>query len=80
MVESCVSGILQPFVSHVKSSASAYHLCRVSFDDLHNTGIYTWDYLHELGGSKFTRAKQYIRALRQQGLSRDPRTRKPAVK
>ena len=22
---------------------------RLTFDDLHDTGIYSWDYLHELG-------------------------------
>lgn len=53
------------------------YLCRpsrrLSFDDLHNTGLYTWAYLHDLGHHKFSRAKQYIQRLREQGLSRDPR-------
>jgi DUF971 family protein len=52
-------------------------VCRLSFDDLHNTGLYTWDYLQELGQHKYSRAKQYIQRLREQGLSRDPRQRKP---
>eukprot|EP00878_Enallax_costatus_P005506 GHUV01005778.1.p1 GENE.GHUV01005778.1~~GHUV01005778.1.p1 ORF type:complete len:158 (+),score=40.57 GHUV01005778.1:128-601(+) len=53
---------------------------RISFDDLHNTGLYTWDYLHDLGTNRFNKAKQYIRALRQQGLSRDPRQSKPRAR
>lgn len=48
---------------------------RLSFDDLHKTGLYTWDYLHNLGQHKFSRAKQYIQRLREQGLSRDPRAK-----
>jgi DUF971 family protein len=48
-------------------------LSRITFDDLHNTGLYTWDYLYELSNNKFNRAKQYITTLRLQGLSRDPR-------
>jgi DUF971 family protein len=27
---------------------------RLSFDDLHSTGLYTWTYLHELGTSEAT--------------------------
>lgn len=54
--------------------------CRINFDDLHSTGLYTWDYLHDLGQHKFSRAKQYIAALREQGASRDPRKLKPKAK
>ncbi|WIA37209.1 hypothetical protein OEZ86_014161 [Tetradesmus obliquus] len=53
---------------------------RINFDDLHSTGLYTWDYLHDLGQHKFSRAKQYIAALREQGASRDPRKLKPKAK
>ena len=45
---------------------------RIQFDDLHGTGIFSWRYLHELGKYKFTRMRDYIRALRRVGLSRDP--------
>ncbi|WIA16991.1 hypothetical protein OEZ85_013905 [Tetradesmus obliquus] len=53
---------------------------RINFDDLHSTGLYTWDYLRDLGQHKFSRAKQYIAALREQGASRDPRKLKPKTK
>ncbi len=49
---------------------------RLQFDDLHGTGLYTFFFLHELGCNKFRRIRAYIRALREQGLSRDPPPRK----
>ncbi|KAF3782744.1 hypothetical protein EJ110_NYTH33522 [Nymphaea thermarum] len=49
---------------------------RISFDDLHRTGIYTWDYFYHLGTNKFTLMRNYIKTLKRHGLSRDPRVRK----
>ncbi|ONM35459.1 hypothetical protein ZEAMMB73_Zm00001d042469 [Zea mays] len=49
---------------------------RILFDDLHKTGIFTWDYLHHLGSNKFSLMRNYIRTLRKHGLSRDPQRRK----
>ena len=43
------------------------------FDDLHDTGIYSWEYLHELGREQDQRWQAYLAALAEQGLSRDPR-------
>lgn len=45
---------------------------RIRFDDLHDTGIYTWDYLYDLGKNKWTRSRAYLAALKNRGLSRDP--------
>jgi DUF971 family protein len=45
---------------------------RIVFDDLHDTGIYSWDYLHELGRDQAKRWHAYLDALKAQGLSRDP--------
>jgi DUF971 family protein len=44
---------------------------RLTFDDLHDTGIYSWDYLHELGHQKDQRWSAYLAALEKRGLSRD---------
>jgi DUF971 family protein len=44
---------------------------RLVFDDLHDTGIYSWDYLHELGREKERRWSVYLAALAAQGLTRD---------
>ncbi|XP_028547961.1 uncharacterized protein LOC110110798 [Dendrobium catenatum] len=49
---------------------------RILFDDLHKTGIYTWDYFYHLGSNKFSLMRSYIKTLKQHGLSRDPQRRK----
>ncbi|KAK3413083.1 hypothetical protein EUGRSUZ_I01699 [Eucalyptus grandis] len=49
---------------------------RIIFDDLHKTGIYTWDYFYHLGSNKFTLMRDYINTLKKHGLSRDPSRRK----
>ena len=45
---------------------------RIKFDDLHDTGIYSWDYLHRLGVEQPTRWRNYLAALKAKGLSREP--------
>jgi DUF971 family protein len=45
---------------------------RILFDDLHNTGIYSWSYLYNLGQNQARLWAEYLAALEQQGLSRDP--------
>jgi DUF971 family protein len=44
---------------------------RLTFDDMHETGIYTWDYLFELGAEFHTLWPRYITELAQKGLDRD---------
>lgn len=46
---------------------------RIKFDDLHDTGIFSWDYLHQLGREYDRRWAQYLGALAQRGLSREPK-------
>ena len=43
---------------------------RILFDDQHDTGIYTWRYLRELGLEQETRWAAYLAALEAQGLTR----------
>jgi DUF971 family protein len=45
---------------------------RLVFDDLHSTGIFTWDYLSELGRNHETYWRQYLGELEEKGLSRVP--------
>ena len=45
---------------------------RITFDDLHDTGIYSWAYLHELGLRQETLWRTYLDGLAAQGLSREP--------
>ena len=46
---------------------------RIKFDDLHDTGIYSWDYLYQLGVEYDLRWPAYLAALTAKGLSREPR-------
>jgi DUF971 family protein len=43
---------------------------RLTFDDGHNSGIYSWRYLRELGESVQERMDDYARRLKAAGLSR----------
>ncbi len=45
---------------------------RIIFDDLHDTGIYSWNYLHQLGVEHEQRWRAYVQALAGNGLSREP--------
>ncbi len=46
---------------------------RIRFDDLHDTGIYSWSYLYELGRTQESRWRDYLAELEKRGLSREPR-------
>jgi DUF971 family protein len=46
---------------------------RIRFDDLHDTGIYSWDYFYQLGVEYERRWRDYLAALDARGLSREPR-------
>jgi DUF971 family protein len=46
---------------------------RIKFDDLHDTGIVSWDYLHRLGVEYDKRWRDYLAALAAKGLSREPK-------
>jgi DUF971 family protein len=46
---------------------------RIKFDDLHDTGIYSWEYLYRLGVEHDRRWREYLAALKKQGLSREPK-------
>jgi DUF971 family protein len=45
---------------------------RIKFDDLHDTGIFSWDYLYQLGVEQQKRWRDYLQALKEKGLSREP--------
>ena len=45
---------------------------RIKFDDLHDTGIYTWNYLYELGENQDANWKTYLAEMAERGFSRDP--------
>jgi DUF971 family protein len=45
---------------------------RLTFDDTHSTGIYSWDYLAELGRNRESKWKNYLDELASKRISRDP--------
>ena len=49
---------------------------RIGFDDMHDTGIYAWGFLRELGLNAEQRFQSYLDDLAAKGLDRD----KPGIK
>ena len=45
---------------------------RLTFDDLHSTGIFSWDYLYELGRNREPYWRDYLAELAEKNLSRAP--------
>ena len=45
---------------------------RLHFDDLHDTGLFSWRYLYELGERQDEIWQTYLAELDARGLSRDP--------
>jgi DUF971 family protein len=50
---------------------------RIKFDDLHDTGIFSWEYLYRLGLEHDKRWRDYLAAVAARGLSREPRRAAP---
>jgi DUF971 family protein len=48
---------------------------RIKFDDLHDTGIFSWRYLYEMGEKKDELWTKYLAALAERGLSREAQRR-----
>lgn len=49
-----------------------HYAVRIVFDDGHDTGIFSWSYLRELGEEQAERWAAYEGNLQARGLSRDP--------
>jgi DUF971 family protein len=47
---------------------------KLGFDDMHDTGLYGWGYLHELGRNYIRRWETYLGELSERGLDRDTAT------
>ena len=48
---------------------------RLVFDDMHSTGIFSWDYLFELGRNREQYWRDYLDELAEKNLSRAPLAR-----
>jgi len=49
-----------------------HYAVAITFDDLHDSGIFTWDYLYKLGREQDQIWQAYLAALAAAGKSRDP--------
>ena len=59
-------------VTILKVEPVGRYAVRLTFDDLHSTGIYSWDYLYRLGRDRDALWAGYVQELAEKGLSRDP--------
>ena len=58
-------------VSILSVDAVGNYAVRLSFDDMHTTGIYSWTFLHDLGVNAEKRFQDYLDDLKAKGLDRD---------
>ena len=64
---------LQTGKEHVSITAVepvGHYAVRLVFDDGHNTGLYTWPYLYELGASMTANWRRYLDRLAAAGYAR----------
>ena len=45
---------------------------KISFDDMHDTGIYSWQYLYDMGANQSDLWHDYLMRVKELGFSRDP--------
>ena len=57
-------------VTILKVEPVGNYAVRITFDDFHDTGIFTWDYLHTLGHEKGARWQGYLDELAAKGMKR----------
>ena len=57
-------------VAIVSVTPTGNYAIRIGFDDLHDTGIYTWSYLRELGERGGALFAAYEQALADKGMTR----------
>ena len=58
-------------VEILKIEPVGHYAVRLTFDDMHDTGIFGWDYLRELGEQGEEKMRAYVAALAEKGLSRE---------
>jgi DUF971 family protein len=58
-------------VTILSVDAVGNYAVRLSFDDMHSTGIYAWAFLYDLGVNAERRFQDYLDELAAKGLDRD---------
>lgn len=68
--------VLQEGKKHVKIAdlePQGHYAIKIIFSDGHNSGIFSWSYLHELGSQHEQKWASYLDKLASAGKSREPR-------
>ncbi len=69
--------VLQTGKEHVQVTAIepvGHYAVRLVFDDGHDTGLYTWKYLYDLGAERDRKWQAYLDRLKAAGYARRPAT------
>lgn len=48
-----------------------HYAVRLVFSDSHNSGLYSWDYLYELGSQRLVKWQCYLTKLKSEGIVRE---------
>lgn len=51
----------------------------LAFTDGHNTGIYSWDYLYDLGTNQTSLWERYLERMKEAGANREPTSPMPGA-
>jgi len=62
-------------VAILKVDPIGNYAVKLTFDDMHDTGLFGWGYLYDLGREYRNRWATYLSELEERGLSRDPAVR-----
>ncbi|MEM9102040.1 MAG: gamma-butyrobetaine hydroxylase-like domain-containing protein [Pseudomonadota bacterium] len=66
-------------VKMLKLEPVGHYAIKIVFDDRHDTGLYDWDYLYELGKNFEQNWHAYLKHLDENHLSREPGSFKDAA-
>ena len=70
--ETLQSGKLHVGIDRVEAVGN--YAIKIVFNDGHDSGIFSWDYLYELGTNEVRNWDDYLNRLTKAGQSRDPNT------
>lgn len=59
-------------VKLIKLEPTGQYALKLTFDDGHDTGLYSWDYLYKLAIEQEVLWAEYLKQLNEHGKSRDP--------
>src|SRR5690606_28484613 len=59
-------------VALVRLDPAGNYALRLVFDDGHDSGLYSWDFLYQLGRDQDSLWREYLDRLNRAGASRDP--------